>query len=99
MSSQLTYPFDGKDLTEADLLAVDEPRLRAEQVKIMAEQAEGLWDKWEAESPEGEARVAARIRTGIAITAILRRTNTGPAKAGKGRKKVDLQAIEAELLE
>lgn len=96
-----TYPFDGRQLTEAELLAVDESTLRAEQSRIMREQADGTWDRWEAEGEAGELKVAARIRTGIAITAILRRTNTGPAKAGgaKGKRKADLAAIEAELLE
>ena len=93
-----TYHFDGTDLSEDQLLKVEEPRLRAEQSKIMTEQASGLWDEKE-KTEDGRQWLAARIRCGIAIASILRRTNTGPAKAGKGKKKVDLAAIEAELLE
>lgn len=91
------FPFDGQTLTEAQLLEVDEPRLRAEQGRIMSEQASGLWNQWEQQGqPE---KVEARVRTGIAIAAILRRQNTGPAKApGRKRTKVELEAIEDMLL-
>lgn len=94
-----TFPFDNRVLTEAQLLEVSEPELRAEQARIMTEQATGLWNEWEKQGhPE---KVEARVRTGIAIAAILRRQNTGPAKA-PGRKaakeKVDLAAIQEALL-
>ena len=91
------FPFDNQVLTEAQLLEVDEPRLRAEQGRIMSEQASGLWNEWEkAGTPE---KIEARVRTGIAIAAILRRQNTGPAKApGRKKTKVELEAIEDMLL-
>lgn len=91
------FAFDGQVLTEAQLLEIEEPRLRAEQARIMQEQASGLWNEWEKQgTPE---KVEARVRTGIAIAAILRRQNTGPAKAPRGRKtKVELEAIEDALL-
>ena len=41
-----------------------------------------------------------RIKRGIEVTALLRRTNTGPAKAKSKRRggKVDIEAITEELL-
>lgn len=71
-------------------------RLRKEQQEIMVEQASGAWDQPDVK-PEW---LQARVRRGIEIASILRRTNTGPAKPAKaGRKKVDIEAVEASLLE
>jgi len=86
------FAFDNKVLTEAELLEVDEPRLRHEQAQIMREQSSGLWNEWEAKG-EGH-RVEARVRTGIAIAAILRRQNTGPAKPASKRKLKETVNLE-----
>ena len=88
------FAFDNKVLSEAELLEVEEPRLRQEQAQIMKEQSSGLWNEWETKG-EGH-KVEARVRTGIAIAAILRRQNTGPAKPSKKKIK-DVVNLE-ELL-
>ena len=86
------FAFDNKVLTEAELLEVEEPRLRHEQAQIMREQSSGLWNEWEAKG-EGH-KVEARVRTGIAIAAILRRQNTGPAKPASKRKLKETVNLE-----
>lgn len=75
---------------------LDYAKLKAEQDEIMREQASGAWDK------EGVDLdwVRSRIKRGIEVTALLRRTNTGPAKPKSKRRggKVDIEAITEELL-
>lgn len=80
--------------------AEDFLKLKAELDDILKEQAGGRWD--EAEK-EGKADwVQLRVRRCIELTSILRRTNTGPAKAGgrgKTKKpKMDLESIKNDLL-
>lgn len=89
-------------LADIDL---DFAKLKSEQDEIMREQASGAWDKpFDGESQEAfELRVQQRIRRGIEVTSELRRTNTGPPKskasAKRGKKVIDLEAINRELLE
>ena len=81
----------------------------------MAEQASGAWDwpckgidlnsstiKTFTSKEEHDEWVRQRVARGIIVASMLRRTNTGPAKAtgvrGKGKKKVDLEAINDDLL-
>lgn len=76
--------------------------------QIQLEQHEGKWnftgDEKDAEAMANHAEyVRSRVRRGIELTALLRRSNTGPAKPGgkrAGRKAppIDLQAVEDELL-
>lgn len=72
-------------------------KLRKEQSEIMAEQASGKWD----EPNVDPTWLQARVRRGIEIASILRRTNTGPSKPKASKKKpaVDIEAVEASLLE
>jgi hypothetical protein len=78
--------------------ALDHAKLKAEQDEIMREQASGAWDR-KGVDPEW---VRTRIKRGIEVTALLRRTNTGPAKPKSSRRggkgKVDVEAITEELL-
>lgn len=88
-----------------------------ELMDIQKEQHEGRWNAPETQDPEALARhaehVRSRVRRGIELTALLRRSNTGPAKpegarakaasgTGKSKKKSfsaeELQAIEDDLL-
>ena len=81
--------------------------LTALQREIMSEQASGKWELQEGETEaQHAARVPPRIRRGITIVALLRKTHTGPAKpkagakAPRGRKsKVNVEEISASLLE
>jgi len=79
-------------------------KLKAELDDLLKEQASGRWDKpLEGETNEiHEAWVQGRVRRTIELTSILRRTNTGPAKAkgarGKAKPKLDIASIKADLL-
>lgn len=77
-------------------------KLDNELKQLQRDQAAGLLDK-----PQGgetqeqfELRCSARVRRGIEITSILRRTNTGPAapKRGKKAKDVDMEGLAKSLL-
>lgn len=81
--------------------------LQQEHQDIIKEQASGAWDPPEGADPAALAahaeKVQSRIRRAIEVIAILRRTNTGPAKAGgsrakRGKAQVDIAAIKEDLL-
>jgi len=76
-------------------------QLKAELDSIQIQQAKGGWEKQPGETQaQWEDRVAAIVRRGIEITALLRRANTGPAKPkSRGKKIVDMEAITRELLD
>ncbi len=79
---------------------LDYAKLKAEQDEIMREQASGIWDK-NKDDLKHQAWVMSRIKRGIVVTALLRRTNTGPAKPKSKRRggaKIDIEAITEELL-
>lgn len=81
--------------------------LTALQREILTEQTSGAWEPRDGESQaDADERITSRIRRGIEIVALLRRTHTGPAKpktakAAKTpkRSKANLEAINASLLE
>ena len=96
--------------TPQDLMAWNK-----ELMDIQKEQHEGKWNAPEIQDPQALAAhaeyVRNRVRRGIELTALLRRSNTGPAKpdgarakaaSGKGKKPkytaAELQAIEDDLL-
>lgn len=77
-------------------------KLEQELRDIRKEQLSGAWA---TEGKEGDAlstlelHIQSRIKRAIEITAILRRTNTGPAKAkGRSKKSVDIDALNDALL-
>ena len=93
--------------TEGDIMSWNK-----ELMDIQREQHMGTWDFKGNENDEKakeahDVYVLSRVRRGIELTALLRRSNTGPAKATgtraskarKGTKSQDeLKAIEDELL-
>jgi hypothetical protein len=76
-------------------------QLKAELDSIQIQQAKGGWERQPGEAQSAwEDRVAAIVRRGIEITALLRRANTGPAKPKSRTKRVvDMEAITRELLD
>jgi len=75
--------------------------LQNELNQLMKDQAAGLLEKQPSESEEQwKLRTAARVKRGIEITSILRRSNTGPAapKARKARSKQDMEGLAKNLL-
>ncbi len=96
-----TSPAEGEDFTA----------LNAQLIELQKEQHAGQWDykgdpSDEAAKQAHEEYIRNRVRLGIELTARLRRSNTGPAKATgkrgaagkKGKSAEELQAIEDELL-
>lgn len=90
--------------TPTSILSPDPLELERELKEIRKEQLSGAWS---TEGKEGEAllkleaHIQTRIKRAIEITAILRRTNTGPAKAKTSRAKkaaIDLDALNNDLL-
>jgi hypothetical protein len=95
-----TSPAEGEDFTA----------LNAQLIELQKEQHAGQWDykgdpNDESAKQAHEEYIRNRVRLGIELTARLRRSNTGPAKATgkrgtakKGKSAEELQAIEDELL-
>lgn len=75
--------------------------LNSELNQLMKDQAAGLLKQQPNETEDAwKTRTAARMKRGIELTAILRRSNTGPA-APKGKKKVaskDMTGLAKSLL-
>lgn len=82
----------------------DFPMLIAELEALKKEQMEGKWKpeaKLEAQTPDDfEVWVSSRIRRGVELTTILRRSNTGPANSKKkpSKKAANMEAVKAALL-
>jgi len=74
--------------------------LQNELNQLMKDQAAGLFEKQPSETDEQwKARSAARVKRGIEITLILRRTNTGPAAPKKRKgKNIDMEGLAKNLL-
>jgi len=91
-------------------IEVDFVQAEAELRLLTREQLEGKWD-YKGPSEDAQAKrafdegILPKIKRCIELTAILRRTNTGPAKAtgARGKRKAkaapDLERIKASLLD
>lgn len=85
----------------------DPALLHKEFNEITVEQNSGAWDykgdpNDKAAIEKHEEYVRSRVKRGIELVAILRRSNTGPAKAKpakRGKPAIDLVAAAASLLE
>lgn len=88
-----------------DTPAHDHISLKAELDNIQREQAADAGEPKAGQSPESySTEVQVRCRRAIEIIAILRRTNTGPAKVtgkrGAAKKgKIDMSKLRSELLD
>ena len=75
--------------------------LQNELNQLMKDQAAGLLNLQPNESEDAwKERTAKRVKRGIEITSILRRTNTGPAAPKTKRKlaKQDMEGLAKNLL-
>ncbi len=68
--------------------------------QLMKDQAAGLLSQQPGETEEQwKARSASRVKRGIEITSILRRSNTGPAAPKKRKgKNSDMEGLAKNLL-
>jgi|SRR5690349_11324161 len=99
-TSNATIPAPEMDFVQAEI------ELRA----LTKEQLEGKWD-YKGPPEDAQARrtfdegILPKIKRCIELTAILRRTNTGPAKStgARGKRKAkaapDLERIKASLVD
>lgn len=94
------------DVDISELMKLEPPVLDLKLKELMVEQAQRKWiyehrgsEQQKLTEPEFASWVQGRVKMGIAISSILRRTNTGPAKAPKrGKAAPDLSAISEDML-
>ena len=74
--------------------------LSNELSQLMKDQAAGMLEPQKGETDEQwQTRTALRVKRGIEITSILRRSNTGPAAPRKRKAaKADLEGLAKNLL-
>src|SRR5437667_13971 len=77
-------------------------KLDEELKQLMKDQAAGLLERQPNETEDvWKDRTAKRMKRGVEITSILRRTNTGPAapkRKGRSSKNVDMEGLAKNLL-
>lgn len=98
------------ELSNVPAEPVDFVQAEAELRTLTKEQLEGKWD-YKGPEQDAQARrahdegILPKIKRCIELTAILRRTNTGPAKAtgARGKRKAkaapDLERLKASLID
>lgn len=79
-------------MTEAMLSEPNPLHLKGELDDLIKEQAGGGWDFKEGDKQAHDTWVSSRVKRCIELTALLRRTNTGPAKAGGRGKRAKVES-------
>ena len=92
-----TEPVPTPVVPELDVI-----ELERELKKIRQAQLSGAWspgDKAGSELEAHETMVQQKVKRAIEILSLQRRSNTGPAKAkGRGKKSINLEALNSEML-
>ena len=107
----MLQPDLGAEGSDPSLLIRELEELKAEQQRGTWGPKDDRLEWFKANLPEGfqpsedglskfDFWVSSRIKRGIELTAILRRTNTGPARPkGRSKKAVDVEAVRNFLLD